>query len=185
MIILRRLVVFRLVSDLLMSRNSAEPMGQVPDSSLPAQLAPTAPWQVGNLPHIDSEIPGDLRRSESSLPPAGSDQATIFLGTHHALRFKWHSGDDASKSISQPDCGIRQPCLIAPRPRSGVEIETRSLNPSCPFRLPRLILQERCQGRLLSRCCWSLPATQCSRRCQRTRRRLCPLVAGVTATIIA
>jgi hypothetical protein len=31
MIILRRLVVFRLVSDLLMSRNSAEPMGQVPD----------------------------------------------------------------------------------------------------------------------------------------------------------
>src|ERR1700687_1925769 len=44
-------------------------VGQVPD--LPSE-APSAPWQVGDLPHggscrfpIDSEMPGNLRRSES------------------------------------------------------------------------------------------------------------------------
>ena len=46
-------------------------VGQVPD--LPSE-APTARWQVGDLPHggscrfpIDSEMPGNLRRSETHL----------------------------------------------------------------------------------------------------------------------
>ena len=46
-------------------------VGQVPD--LPSE-APTARWQVGDLPHggscrfpIDSEMPGNLRRSETRL----------------------------------------------------------------------------------------------------------------------
>ena len=63
-------------SDLLRPRNSSElsgqdgsSVGQVPD--LPSST-PTTPWQVGDLPHsgscsfhTDSEMPRDLRRSET------------------------------------------------------------------------------------------------------------------------
>src|SRR5579859_7198835 len=52
-------------SDLLRSRNLAEPVGQVPD--LPSS-APTAPWQVGDLPHVAHTVSTTI---ENTGPTSG------------------------------------------------------------------------------------------------------------------
>src|SRR5579859_4106346 len=113
-------------SDLLRSRKLCEPVGQVPD--LPSS-APTAPWQVGDLPHVAHTVSttientgptsGGLRPVCGPAAPGLCPSYTEGLGTGEVNVFICNSFVWQARCSQERDAPYHNACLDPCRADSG------------------------------------------------------------------